>query len=334
MSILNTDAENIGVENTDETSEIKKYTIKKGYIICTNDKILGYAKEDFTIPQKDDKEEFIKQLKNINLKVDSDSKASSGTVQERPDESSQTCPDAGSGCNPEMILMASPDPDNPIVAKVNYETEILYVFKFPVSLLNLAQESLKFFTFRRKDRLLKRISPYDNEEFFYGFTTSFGLSHNEFSDYDSVFNLSRTKNFPSSLYYQAGDYSDTLFAYGQFELTECYNRKEYGQVGDLMCGYAVPHEKGPRFIRWFYCGKQFYNLWLLIMFGAEYYVFKGYGKKEILDMLYDSELQNPHMYQAYALVLYYSEHIPDEYGLASDFEDLISQNLMDLLKSA
>lgn len=295
--------------------------IKKGYIICTNDKILGYAKDDFTIPKKDGKEELINMLKGIASKKSNDST----TI-----ESIDSAAEESAGL--EIILMASPDPENPIISKVNYETEILQVFKFPVTLLNLAQESLKFFSFRRKDRLLKRISPYDNEEFFYGFTTSFGLFHNEFNDFDSVFNISRTLNLPSSLYYQAGDYADTLFESGHLDLTECYNRKEYGQIGDLMCGYAIPHEKGARFIRWFYCGQSFYNLWLLIMFGPQYYIFRGHEKKEILDKLYDDKLDNPHLYQAYAHVIFYEEPIPDEYNLDCNFGELISQNLMDLVK--
>jgi len=314
----------------------KDFILKKGSIVSTNDKTLGYVKEDFLIPQnKVDTSVLINMIKGKNIESqNTEMQNEESPVEESPVEGFpvEGFPVEGLDKNKlDIILMGSAEPEGTNLEKtIDYSTDISYVFNQPITLLELAQESMKFFTFRRKDRLLKKISPYDNEEFFYGFTTSFGLYHSDFYNYDSVFNVSRLHNLPSSLYYQAGDYSDPLFSFGNIELSDCYNKKEYGAVGDLMCGYASDHEKGPRFVRWFYCGQAFYNLWLLIMFGQQYYIFKGADKKEIIDRLYDDNLPNPHLYQAYALVIYYNETIPDDYQLGN-LGDLISDNLLRLI---
>jgi len=299
------DSASIDNAETPNTSK-KDVILKKGSIIQTNDKTLGFVKVDFIIPQNEtDITAIINLIKGKNTE-------SQNVESQEPQ-------------NKLDIILMNSDPEE--TKTIDYVSDISCVFNQPITLLELAQETLKFFTFRRKDRLLKKISPYDNEEFFYGFTTSLGLYHSDFYNYDCVFNVPRLRDLPSSLYYQAGDYSDPLFAFGNIDLSDCYNKKEYGAVGDLMCGYASDHEKGPRFVRWFYCGQAFYNLWLLIMFGPQYYIFKGADKKEIIDRLYDDNLSNPHLYQAYAHVIYYNEPIPESYQLGN-LGDLISDNLL------
>lgn len=315
---------------------LKDVIIKQGSIVCTNNKTLGYVKEDYLVPQKKiDVNEFSNLLKDKIEKDESTENGESITTAESIDSIETK--------NPNMVDIIVFNTDE--VQSVDHTTNILYVFnktpegcnsnysfevKSIFSLLELAQETMKFFTFRKKDRLLKRISNYDNEEFFYGFTTSAGLYHSDFCNYKSVYNMPRLTNLPSSLYYQAGDYGDPMLAQGCIEITDCYNKKEHGAVGDLMCGYASDHEKGPRFIRWFYCGQAFYNMWLLFMFSHEYYIFKGASKKEIIDRLYDDSLPNPHLYQAYAHVIYYNEPIPDEYELGN-LAELITDNLIQLI---
>lgn len=183
-------------------------------------------------------------------------------------------------------------------------------------LLNSAKLKMSYLTFRRKHLILTKKSAYENGEFFYGFTIAQYMRH-----FDN--------RLPSKLYYQAGDYCELLIEDGSLEFDEAVNRKERGQFYDFMCGIAVYNERGDRYVKWFYCGNDkccpFYNLYLLIMFGSDWYIFKGMSQERILDMLYCPEKE--HLYQAYALTVYYKQPIPDEWGL-DDYAEKIKRDLI------
>lgn len=203
----------------------------------------------------------------------------------------------------------------------NIDDERIYSIVQPVDdlLLASARDRLSLLTFRRKNKLQTR-QGWHNEEFFFGFTKNQNMLHADF-------------RWPPSLYYQAGDYCNLKLEDGVFEFEDnTINQKISGKVGDFMCGIAGSCEQGARYYKWFYCGtgeqqktRPFYNLYLLIQYGADYYIFRGRTKKQILDMLYCSEKK--HLYQAYALVIYYKEPIPAEYGLP-DLEEKIKTGLL------
>ncbi len=165
-------------------------------------------------------------------------------------------------------------------------SDILYILKDGDLRQNIAEKN-KYLTFRRVDRLIKKTSWYDQEEYYYGFTKA-DILHAEFYDYPLVYN--NRPPIPSGLYYQNGDYSDPVFEDGVLIFgEETYNHKKPGKEGDIMCGLASNTEQGPRYTQWFYCGMPFYYFWLLIQFGRDYYVFKGMTDEQIMKRLYDPE---------------------------------------------
>ena len=310
--------------------------LKKGtYIVTFKDKI-GTLLEDYTLPQINQEEEV----------EETPEEAVEETVEETPEETVEETVEE----TPEETVEVPDDPAHIFAIKlsddseinVNYIRDVRYVV--PIykdehdTLRQIAVEKLKYLTFRRIDRIIKKTSSYDDEEFYYGFTKSFGLFHVEFLDYPLAYNSSRVFGLPHSLYYQCGDYTDNYFAEGEFELHESnYNHKKPGESNDLMCGHATHSNQGPRYVSWFYSSEAFYKLWLLIMFGEEsedqWYIFRGAKQEEILDMLYDPKSDNPHLYQAYALVIYYNQPIPEEYKLDPGFADDIKNNLLSIIQS-
>lgn len=198
-------------------------------------------------------------------------------------------------------------------------------------LLKAAQSQFGHFTIRRKNILLKR-NGYNGEEFFYGHTT---VKHDNTLHTESI-QTNFLDNFETSLYYQAGDYAHLALHDGRIEFTETFNQKVHKNDRDLMIGLARQSERGDRYFKWCYCGtgplqrnRPLYNLYLLIMYGRDYYVFRGKTNQQILDDLYNNDPDDPntgHVYKAYAQVLVFDEKVPVEWGLG-DLEQKIKDNL-------
>ena len=195
-------------------------------------------------------------------------------------------------------------------------------------ILTVAKAKFNHFFVRRKSKLHFKIG-FNNQQFFYGFAESTKMLHFEKAE------LNHPMILQSSLYYQAGDYSNLLLHQGKIEFGETYNRSSNGDVGDFMIGLACKHDKGPRFYKWCYGSKKtyrpLYNLYLLLKFGSDYYIFRGKTKEEIMQCLLsnetipsEGEVVNPHIYQAFAHVLYYNEDIPESYGLPSLKEKILT----------
>jgi len=201
----------------------------------------------------------------------------------------------------------------------------------PTLLLKAAQSQFGHFTIRRKNMLLKR-NGYNGEEFFYGHTT---VKHDNTLHMESI-RPNYLDNFEGSLYYQAGDYSHLALHDGRIEFTETFNQKKHGNERDFMMGLARQSERGDRYFKWCYCGtgslqrnRPLYNLYLLIMYGRDYYVFRNKTNQQILDGLYNNDVDDPntgYVFAAYAQVLVFNEKIPDEWNLG-DLEQKIKANL-------
>lgn len=204
-------------------------------------------------------------------------------------------------------------------------------------LLKAARAQFGHFTIRRKNMLLKR-NGYNGEEFFYGHTT---VKHDNTLHMESI-QMNYMENFGSSLYYQAGDYSHLALHDGQIQFTETFNQKIHKSERDFMMGLARQSERGDRYYKWCYCGtgpqqrtRPLYNLYLLIMYGKDYYVFRGKSNQQILDELYCNDPNDPnngHVYQAYAQVLVFNGKIPEDWNLG-DLEEKIKTNLSWVLET-
>lgn len=200
-----------------------------------------------------------------------------------------------------------------------------------VMLLKAAQAQFGHFTIRRKNILLKR-NGFDGEEFFYGHST---VKHDNTMHSEHI-QMNYLDNFDGTLYYQAGDYSHLALYDGRIQFTETFNQKVHLNERDFMMGLAKQSDRGDRYYKWCYCGtgylqrnRPLYNLYLLIMFGQDYYVFRGKTKKQILDELECQDKDDPNygnVYKVYAQVLVFDEKVPEEWNMG-DLDKKIKDNL-------
>ena len=165
---------------------------------------------------------------------------------------------------------------------------------------------------------------YNNLPFFYGFTGKENLMHLE------QVTPNHPEIYPTVLYYQAGSYSILRLSEGKFEFKEEIQNRMHSCPNAIQAGVVVYNDGKPRYHKWIYTGQYphcpLYYLYMLIVFGIDYYVIRGMTKEQIISRLYcKQDSKDPrdirlsesdkHLYQAYAHVVYYDEDIPESYKL-------------------
>jgi hypothetical protein len=199
-------------------------------------------------------------------------------------------------------------------------------------LLKGFRSTLEQYTFRKVGTHSTRIG-FSGAPFFFGFTGKNDMYHME------VKTLNHPEIHPTVIYYQAGNYSDLMLDQGIFEFDEIYDRQISYPIGTYMMGIVQYNDGRPKYAKWSYAHDGLYLLYILIMFGESYYIFKGMTKQQIIDLLEARDpklgLKNKHYYQAYALVCYYGDDIPPEYDLDGLKEKIVAHYswLIDLWKT-
>lgn len=179
--------------------------------------------------------------------------------------------------------------------------------------------TLDQYSFRVQGTLSTRPG-YSGEPFFFGFTGKADMYHQE------IATLNHPEVYPTVIYYQAGNYADLLLEDGIFEFGDIYDRKKNFAIGTFIMGIIQRNDNKIKFSKWIYANDQLYRLYILIMYGDTYYMFRGMSKQDIinsLEMKNKSETKNVHYYQAFALVCYYGDDIPPEYDLVGLKEKII-----------
>lgn len=149
--------------------------------------------------------------------------------------------------------------------------------------LKMARAKFKHFTIRRAKFVYEKIG-YNNNTFFYGYTTANRLMNLEYS------NPNHIRVYDDSLYFQAGNCCKLRLSEGLIEFEDdIYNELIKIPRGGIMLGIPKIGDRGQKYDKWCYVGngrkKGLYYLYLIMTYGLEHNAFRNMKKEQIMTLL-------------------------------------------------